>query len=235
MAWPRLKGVPVTDSKISRAEARKLFLENCRDLYTNYKPPIHIFAIDPSRTACGWCRYSSRISMGVIRPSYDGLTSFRKVVAVTQEIESMIKKEKPQFIVMEDYAYGVIQGRELAGETAGCIKYMLLKQNLPVIQPSPTQVKAYVGAKEKSNIMMEVLDKWHMKTKDNNEADAFVLAMIGRSIFDVARAAVKNHLKHNDTKMESALSKLLTNDGLTSYQIQVLYRLIYRKGNSIWL
>lgn len=214
-------------------ERRTRFFDVCKGLRVNFKKPVKIFAIDAGRVNCGWAAYNNRPFFGSVAPGKQR-NSFRKVVIVADEILVLINEHKPNFVLMEDYAYGMAQGREMAGELQGCIMYGLAKMDLPLIKPAPSQLKNFVDAQSKSKIMMQVLKKYHMSVHNDDEADAFVLAMIGKAIFDVVWDTKNPKLK-NDKSFIKNFYEICKGHGLVKKQADVVFSLLWRKGNYIWL
>lgn len=220
----------------SSEERRESFLNACEKLAVDWPSFIKVFTIDPGRANCGWATFDKQLVFGSIAPVKQR-SSFRKVVLVTDEIRELLVKFKPNIVLMEDYAYGTKQGRELAGEIQGCIQYWLVKMNLPLIKPAPSQIKGFIGAQVKSKIMMEVLSQYRMKVRNDDEADAVVLAMLGKVLFKIARI-VNNEAGYglkNDHTFNKHFRKICKDNGLVTKQADVIFTLIRKKGNSIWL
>ena len=223
----------MAEKRVPMEERRARFFDVCEGLRVNFKEPVKIFAIDAGRVSCGWAAYSDRPFFGSVVPGKQR-SSFRKVVLVTDEILALINEHKPNFVLMEDYAYGMAQGREMAGEIQGCIMYGLAKMDLPLIKPAPSQLKNFVNAQAKSKIMMNVLKKYHMSVHNADEADAFVLAMIGKAIFDVVYDDETSKLK-NDKSFIKNFYEICKGHRLVKKQADVVFSLLWRKGSYIWL
>lgn len=219
------------DKKIGKVEQRKYFLKACKKVSSRVGTSPRIFAIDPARNNCGWAFQDKELKFGTVKPQ-PGITSFKKVVVVTDEITKMIDEFEPNFIFMEGYAYGEMIGREQAGETQGCIKYRLVKRSLPLLQPTPHQIKKYIGAQRKSHIMMEVLDKWKIKSGNDNEADAIIQIYMAKAVFTLAKYVVKRRIKSR-INFEKNWKELYTAEGILQYQAEVVYKLLWRQGQMI--
>lgn len=220
--------------KLSKAESRKKFVKNIRYLGEKFTPPVHILGIDPSRSRCGWAFHGDNILFGTVKPPRD-VSTFTKAVYVAGEIGTVIDDCKPHFVFMEDYSRGSKQGREEAGEIQGLIMHQLWIKELPLIKPSPMQIKKFIGADEKSHIMMEVLDKYKLKPLNDDEADAIVQVMMGRAMFEVV-----NHLRRKimpiNPKLEDYFFKACKESaGLIRKQATIIYKLIIQKGGDIIL
>lgn len=72
------------------------------------------------------------------------------------------------------------------GEVTGVEKLALFKKNLPYIRVAPLQLKKYVsgvGKGGKSLILLDVFKNFHEEFRDDNIADAYVLARIARDYY----------------------------------------------------
>lgn len=94
-------------------------------------------------------------------------------------------------VCMEDYARGMRNGREEAGELGGLVKLELYRRlPHPVRYPtvvSPSSLKKYAtgsgsAAVKKQQILLAVYKKWGEEFKDDNQADAYVLAKIAHAL-----------------------------------------------------
>jgi len=63
----------------------------------------------------------------------------------------------------------------------------LVRRKIKYVDVAPSQLKKFItgsGKAEKEKIMMCVLESWGLKTADNNQADAIVLAKIAMAMKD---------------------------------------------------
>lgn len=222
----------IRDKNVPISVQRDKFIKACKAL-SIYKPPVKVFAIDPSRTHCGWAFYGKRISFGTIIPPKI-ITTFSRAVCVADNIGNLLDKYKPQFVFMEEYAFGEVQGRELAGEVQGLIMERIFHRKIPFMKPTIWQIKNFIGAKEKSHIMMEVLSKYKFKTKTDDEAEAIVIAMLGRTLFDIVYIVVKSGLENN-ASFSKGYKSILKAEDLTAQQGKTIFNLVYKKGLNRWL
>lgn len=91
-------------------------------------------------------------------------------------------------VCMEGYANGAKFGREKAGELGHTVKRYLRVQHpqefLPKVVP-PTSVKKFAtgnGSAKKNEMLLAVYKRWGVEFKDDNLADAFVLAKIADAL-----------------------------------------------------
>lgn len=92
--------------------------------------------------------------------------------------------EDIRMVCIEGFSFGS-SGRAIIG--MGYLGYrireMLEELKLPFIEPAPSQVKKYATGKGncgKDLILQQVYKRWGVEFSNNNLADAYVLAQIGR-------------------------------------------------------
>lgn len=91
-------------------------------------------------------------------------------------------------IVMEGYSRNAKYGREESGELSVIVRSALFQHlhRVPCLV-APLLLKKYVTGKarvEKNAMMMHVYKRWGFEAKNDDEADAAGLAMIGRALCD---------------------------------------------------
>ena len=67
------------------------------------------------------------------------------------------------------------------------IREMLHNTDIAYTDVSPSQVKKFIGAKKKDEIMMQVLKRYKVEVSNSDEADAFVLAKLAECYIDPAK------------------------------------------------
>ncbi len=87
-------------------------------------------------------------------------------------------------VSIEGFSYGSMGNAMISmGYLGYRIREMLEEFKLPFIEPAPSQVKKYATGKGncgKDLILQQVYKRWGVEFTDNNLADAYVLAQIGR-------------------------------------------------------
>jgi len=226
--------------RLGVVEQREQFLIGCRVIQkarvTFCKDSFSVFGIDPARGATGWAYKNfpkEIIKTGVIVPPTSG---FSKVIYVEKKLRKLLKP-KFSFIALEGYAHNAKYGREKAGELGGVIRRLLFKRELPLIVISPTVLKAWVRAKSKSQIMLEILDRYQIKISQEDAADAFVLSdIMEKGVYmaeHVSRIKLRSpedvrlYFKEGGYKEEKILKNLF------KYQADSLFRLISSHGKEV--
>jgi crossover junction endodeoxyribonuclease RuvC len=95
----------------------------------------------------------------------------------------------PTRIVIEGFSYGskgrgVFSIAYLGFRIREELERLRIKDKIPWIEVSPSQLKQFATGKGnagKEIILQQVYKRWGFEAKDNNQADAYVLAQIGRA------------------------------------------------------
>lgn len=102
------------------------------------------------------------------------------------EIRDRVYKiaEGADIVVIEGYAYASGHSAHQMGELGGVIRVLLREMELKVLEVSPGQLKKFATGKgnaDKMAIAVAVLKRWKKEFTCHDEADAFILAMIGQA------------------------------------------------------
>jgi len=230
-------------AKSLRIEERRFeFLFGAKCIYklaTEYcgmkNESCEILAIDPARGNTGYAFRDSddEIKTGNIVP---GTKGFSKVIYVEKKLRKLLEDSFP-FVAIEGYAMNAKWGRELAGELGGVIRRLLYFKKRPLLVISPLTIKAWIKAKKKEQIMLEILDRYKVKISNSDAADAFVLQEICHKSILMSSAVVGSgisepediriFLKNEDYKLRKGL------ENLYRYQENSLFNLISSQGRNI--
>ena len=99
-------------------------------------------------------------------------------------LQAIIEDIDPAFVVIEGYAYGRQNQRETLGEHGGVLRLRLWRAGIPTMVVAPPTLKKFVtgkGSCPKSIMIKEVYRRWSFDTDDDNLADAYSLAQVGRA------------------------------------------------------
>lgn len=186
-----------------------------------------VLAVDQSISHSGLCLRTSVEDAGragytasAIRTSagdWRGQDFQRKLYVVSQ-IRKVIEDSNPDLFVMEEYARQARNSSSLIPlvELGALIKRVVFIKKIPLLVISNSGLKKFAagtGHCGKAIILKEVLKRWHFDTNDDNEADAFVLALMG---FYYAQAIkepdsckfIKEHPVLTEPQRESLLTLL---------------------------
>jgi len=220
--------------KMGIAEQRERFVLGCKFINKAREEYCHKFdvlGIDPSRSSTGWALFRKKIKTGTFVSKSSG---FSRVIYVGSKINRLLEQMTP-FVGIEGYAYNSTYGREGAGELGGVIREKLYNYNRPFLVIAPLTLKAWLKAKSKSQIMLEILDRYKIKISNEDAADAFVIADIVQKALHLAELVVhcelepeevREFLKDEKYKNSPHLEKLY------KYQINSLFNIIWKSGAS---
>ena len=126
----------------------------------------------------------------------------------SRDIAALVDAYGVDLVVIEGYAYAGKFNNALQYELGACIRMRLYQDEVPFVEVAPTSLKKFVTGKgncKKDLMLLEVYKRWDFDTSDDNEADAYGLAQMGRAIkgHDVGLPAV------NLTALEKVLSGLM--------------------------
>lgn len=166
-----------------------------------------IMGLDPSATAFGY----SVVVSGQVKDAgtikFPKLKGLERVQAVCAKVMELVGIHKPAFFVIEKRIVGQSSSAIVTLEVASVIRYFLWQENHLFLEAHPTSLKKFVagnGNAKKEEVMMNVLKNFGHTSKDNNEADAVALAMLGDVVYGGRKTtvAMKDQANHI-VKMES--------------------------------
>ena len=104
------------------------------------------------------------------------------------ELDYVLNDWLPAICVMEGYSFGSLgRARSVLWELGGVIKLLMYERDVPLYTVAPTALKKYIcgsgcGFAPKEMVICEIYDQYDLQFEDDNEADAFVLGLIGHQI-----------------------------------------------------
>lgn len=101
------------------------------------------------------------------------------------EVEDTVSRIKPTCVAVEGYAFGAKAQQHKLGELGGIVKHQLWVMGVDTLIVPPTSLKKFAtgkGACPKGAVMVAVYKRWDYEAKDDNQADAIVLAHIARAL-----------------------------------------------------
>jgi crossover junction endodeoxyribonuclease RuvC len=147
------------------------------------------------------------VNVGVLnhKPESNRFARFHKYV---REIAELVDAYGVDLVIIEGYSYAGKFNNSLQYELGACIRMKLFEDGTPFVEVQPTSLKKFVTGKgncKKDLMLLNVYKRWDFDTSDDNEADAYGLAQMGRAIkgHDVGLPAV------NLTALEKVLSGLM--------------------------
>ena len=224
-----MKPVGVKEQRLAFVERSKYILETLEQ----YCDPGVIYGIDPARGSTGYAirKKGGEIKTGAIVPKTYG---FSKAMVVRSNLNVLIGQKRP-LLALEGYAHNARFGREKAGELGGLIRSVLYIKKVPLLIVAPLTIKAWIKAKKKEHIMLEILDKYGIKIANQDAADAFVLQEIGHKFILMARSVASREFEDAEEIRLFLKNSIYKNDfkgldKLFKYQEAQLFRLILSQG-----
>lgn len=156
-----------------------------------------IIGIDPSLTATGIVVLrDGKVELAEKTKNRPELGTIERVRLIRERIiditENLIDEEEwqaPDLIVIEGFSYGS-KGRSvfdiayLGWRIREELEWLKEQDNIPWLEVPPSQLKKFAtgqGNANKEIILQQVYKRWGVEFSDNNQADAYVLAQIGRA------------------------------------------------------
>ena len=121
-----------------------------------------------------------------------------RLLYIRGQLLSLIESFRPDIVILEGYAYGAVAKREAMGELGGVVKIMLHESGyqegdlLRIV--APKMVKKFAtgnGNADKSQMRLDVFKRWGFDSGTDDEADAFVMAKIGKILIDPGEKLTK--------------------------------------------
>ena len=156
-----------------------------------------IIGIDPSLTSTGIVVLrGNKVELAVTTKNKPALGTiervrliYERIVCVAESLTDGEKWQAPDLIVIEGFSYGS-KGRSvfdiayLGWRIREELEWLKEQDNIPWLEVPPSQLKKFAtgqGNANKEIILQQVYKRWGVEFSDNNQADAYVLAQIGRA------------------------------------------------------
>lgn len=133
---------------------------------------VRIVGLDLSLTATGIADSSGAI---VYKPKHK--VPMIRLNEIDTYFREWIRTQKPQACVIENYAYGAKNAREVIGELHGVVRLALHQATVPFALVAPTQLKQFATGKGNANkdTMIATAARLGCPADDNNAVDAWWL------------------------------------------------------------
>jgi len=114
----------------------------------------------------------------------DGSRGVERLFFLEQSLIEFLDQNHILYCCIESPALGTEQGRLFdLGEWAGIFKLHLFKRNIEYLLIAPNQLKKYAsgqGQSRKDTIMLDIYKNYNIEIRQNDLADAYILARICR-------------------------------------------------------
>jgi len=141
---------------------------------------MKIIGIDASLTSTGVATLGNGPTIMAIQSKLNGPA---RLIEIRDTIGKLIKGA--DLVLIEEYAYSKANKAHQIGELGGVLRVLFHEMGVNWIEVNPSMVKKYATGKgnaTKEAIAVGVYKRWGREFAINDEADAFVLAMIGSVI-----------------------------------------------------
>jgi crossover junction endodeoxyribonuclease RuvC len=158
-----------------------------------------VVGIDPSLTSTGIVVLRhGEIEKALTTKNEPKLGTLKRVKKIGDKIFDIINNltndaetewEAPALIVIEGFSYGskgrgVFDIAYLGWRIREELERYRTEDDVPWLEVSPAQLKQFATGKGNANkeiVLQQVYKRWGVELTDNNQADAYVLAQIGRA------------------------------------------------------
>jgi Holliday junction resolvasome RuvABC endonuclease subunit len=192
---------------VRKAEQIQKFKEGCLALIEGFKE------IKSKKEKYFWGLDISLSNTGLTVVRYEEIQHFshkqkgeryQRLHLIEKDFEKHVSDYPPKLVVIEGYAFGARQSREILGEAGYAVKRCFTYRegfNYPCLTVSPMSLKKFVLNKakgvSKNELHKFVQNEWGADTKNNDESDSYVLCIIGMNIYQTV-LKVKEIIKGNE-------------------------------------
>jgi crossover junction endodeoxyribonuclease RuvC len=150
---------------------------------------VTVLAIDPSLSGCAVViaasltpAYSQRF---VTKPAAGVLARVHRYRSIAEPILALAREHTPRLVLIEGYSFGSKGGQSFDRAELGGILRDRLCDLAPVIEVPPSSLKKWATGKgnaQKAEVVSAVSRRFDRSFTNDDEADAFALAMLGLAI-----------------------------------------------------
>lgn len=145
---------------------------------------LTVLGVDPSLTCTALVvvRGSEVLARGCIESKPKNFsTQIHRYDFMRESLLCFIDEHMPDFAAVEGYSFGSRGQQHSIAEWGGLLRWTLWSADVPYREVPPATLKKFVtgaGNADKALVLREVFKRWGFNARDDNEADAFGLAMI---------------------------------------------------------
>jgi crossover junction endodeoxyribonuclease RuvC len=147
---------------------------------------MRIVGIDASLTGTGVAVLDGSLRTERIESKLTGPARLFEIRNRVREIvASKTSPSGADLVVIEGYAFAKPMQAHQVGELGGVLRLMLFETGIPWIEVAPSQVKKFAtgrGNAKKEEMAVAIFKRFGREFRSNDEADAFVLAVIGQAL-----------------------------------------------------
>ena len=144
---------------------------------------MSFLGLDPS-TRTGWCLLHPNGSYTAGEVYFRDKVGIERALAFSDWLAQFLQQNTVSTITVEGYGFANAHTLVPLVEIGTMFRMVAKLSDIPCQEVPPTVLKKFCtgsGSAKKEVIIREVFRRWAFEAKTNNEADAFVLAHIGRA------------------------------------------------------
>lgn len=110
-----------------------------------------------------------------------------RLLTIYQELAGIFDTGTFSLVAIEGYSFGSKNGQFQLGEVGGITRLLLTQRGIPYIIVPPNVLKKWTtgsGTADKIAMAVSTFDKWGMQFGDDNQCDAFNLAILAAAYAD---------------------------------------------------
>jgi Holliday junction resolvasome RuvABC endonuclease subunit len=183
---------------MKKAEQIQKFKEGCLFLIEcfkeiNNKKEKYIWGLDISLSNTGLVVFKNN-KYDIFSHKQKG-TRYQRLHLIERAFEHHVEFLLPKLVIIEGYAFGSRQNREILGEAGYAVKRCFTYRphvpalRIPCLTVAPLSLKKFVIGKakgiSKNQLHKYIQSEWQTGTKNNDESDAYALNIIGQNIYQM--------------------------------------------------
>lgn len=230
--------------KPTAEQQRRAFINNLTGIKAALKSSHgeYIWGVDISLSNTGLTAHN------MIQNTYESFshkkfkgTRYQRLLQLEKAFEKNVSHYGPKFAILEGYAYGAKQSREIIGEASYCVKRCFTYRrdtmhNVPCLIVPPMSLKKFVTGRahkvDKEEILKVVRDDWGAEVDNHDEADSYALCVIGLNIYHMAMS-FKSKKEYTDKDIVKMIKNNFGMSGVSKEQFEIIYRVIVDDGNDV--
>lgn len=138
---------------------------------------------------------SEGVTIKQIKPMYMGVS---RISEIFEEFDAYLEATQSSLAgaAIEGYAYSAKGAVFNLGELGGVLRLALYKRNIRTIEVPPTYLKKFLtgkGTSPKNVMLKEAYRLYEIDINDDNDCDAFALALVAQNYFETEFHAIKTY------------------------------------------
>ncbi len=165
--------------RLTAKEKKLTFEKNSKILSTLFSKRTNFIGVDLGTHKTG---FFCGIKKDRLLTADSKETRNKRIFKINKQFKKLLIKPNSSIVIIEDYAMSPRKTTMIQiAELGGVIKNSLIELKIPYLTLAPQTLKKFVlgpsrsSKQQKQFMLMEVLDRWHIKFDDDNVCDAYCL------------------------------------------------------------